>query len=79
MELTSFEWTRFAEQVRQRELPGFFRREAQKQAEFEAACEESDYAFSSSYLDAEIELRPESTYQEKVNILYAERSTYVRN
>ena len=49
-----FEWIRFAEQVRQRELPGFFRREAQKQAEFEAACEESDYAFSSSYLDAEI-------------------------
>ena len=78
MELTSFEWTRFAEQVRQRELPGSARREAQKQAEFEAACEESDYFFS-SYLDAEIELRPESTYQEEVSIFYAERSTYVRN
>ena len=71
-----FEWIRFAEQVRQRELPGFFRREAQKQAEFEAACEESDYFFS-SYLDAEKKLRPESTYQEEVSILYTERSTYV--
>ncbi len=73
-----FEWIRFAEQLRQRELPGFFRREAQKQAEFEAACEEPEYAFS-SYLDAEIELRPDSTYQEERNIFYAERSTCVRN
>ena len=78
MDLASFELTRFAEQVRQRELPGSARREAQKQAEFEAACEESEY-FLSSYLDAEIELRPESTYQEEVSIFYAERSTYVRN
>ena len=70
--MTSFEleWTRFAEQVSQRELPGFCRREAQKQAEFEAACEESDYFFS-SYLDAEIELRPESTSQEEISIVYA--------
>ena len=78
MEWASFELTRFAEQVRQRELPGSARREAQKQAEFEAACEESDYFFSSCS-GAEIELRPESTHQEEVSILYAERSTYVRN
>ena len=34
-----FEWTRFLEKVRQRELPGSARREAQEQAEFEAAME----------------------------------------
>ena len=74
MEWDRFDSTRFAEQVRQRELPGFARREAKKQAEFEAACEESDY-FCSPYSDAEIELRPENTYQEEVNIFYAEKST----
>ena len=78
MRCFEFEWARFAEQVRRRELPGSACREAQRQAEFEAACEASDYFFS-SYSDAEIELRPENTYQEEVSILYAERSTYVRN
>ena len=33
------EWTRFAEQLRQREVPGFERHETQRQAEFEAIVE----------------------------------------
>ena len=39
MEWARFDLTRFAERVRQRELPGFARRESKKQAEFEAATE----------------------------------------
>ena len=35
----AIEWTRFAERLRQREVPGFARREAQRQAAFEAAME----------------------------------------
>ena len=34
-----FEWTRFAKKVSWRELPGSARREAQEQAELEAAME----------------------------------------
>ena len=67
-----FEWARFAEQVRRRELPGSARREAQEQAEFEAASKaESD----SSSLDVEKEQRPESARQ-KHSIC---ASTSVRN
>ena len=70
-----FGLTRLAEQLRQRELRGFARREAEKQAEFEAECEKSDYSCS-HYSDVEIELWPEN---EEVSIFYAERSAYVRN
>ena len=55
-----FEWARFAEQVRRRELPGSARREAQEQAEFEAASKQSSRREAASEFYAQFTDTPPS-------------------
>ena len=43
-QVTTIAWMRLTELLRQRQLPGFDRREAQSQADFEARCCDTDAA-----------------------------------
>ena len=41
-QVTTIAWMRLTELLRQRQLPGFDRREARRQADFEARCCDTD-------------------------------------
>ena len=47
-QVTAIAWMRLTELLRQRQLPGFDRREAQRQADFEARYCDTDTVYCSS-------------------------------
>ena len=63
-QVSTIAWMRLIELLRQRQLPGFDRREAQRQADFEARCCDTDSKDRSSKEAAAQEEEEEESEEE---------------